>query len=394
MDIACVIPVYNNALTVLTVAAGCKKHLPQVIIVDDGSSDLPEDFAAKVQALGVELLRHATNQGKGAAIKTALAHLSSQQTDYLITIDADGQHLPADLPAFLETLARDGQAGDLLLVGVRDFNALNVPQASKFGRKFSNFWIKLETGVDCSDTQSGFRAYPVKALKRLQLHCRRYNFEIEVLVRCLWGGVRIGEIPIQVIYEPPGKRISHFRPFLDNLRLSILHTCLVTRRLIFLPHRRIVDTPPQKTYPSCWKEPRQFFLFLLRENATPGLLGISAGVSTFLAILPLVFCHILIILYFSIRLRLNKIMALTIQNLFMPPLTPFLCIQLGYYLRSGTFLREVSMQTVVYELHLRFWEWLLGSLVIAPIAAVIVGFSVYAIANCLNSGGRKTENAS
>jgi len=394
MDIACVIPLYNNARTVLAVAAGCKKYLSRVIIVDDGSSDLPEDFSASVQSLGVELLRHSTNQGKGAALKTALAYLAELQTDYMITIDADGQHLPQDLPAFLEVLTRDGQAGDLLLVGARDFNAPNVPDSSRFGRKFSNFWVKLETGHDCSDTQSGFRAYPVRAVNRLKLHCTRYNFEIEVLVRCLWGGVRLEEIPIRVVYEPPEKRISHFRPFLDNLRLSLLHALLVTRKLLFLPHRRIVDTMPEKsTIPSLWREPKQFFLFLLRENATPPLLGISAGVSTFLAILPLISCHMLVILYVSCRLRLNKVMALSIQNLFMPPLTPFLCIELGYYLRHGEFLRELSMQTVVYELHQRFWEWLLGSLIIAPVAAIAVGFIVYAVAKRLQKANEETANA-
>ncbi len=394
MDIACVIPLYNNASTVLTVAAGCRKYLARVIIVDDGSSDLPDDFTDAVQSLGVEMLRHRTNLGKGAALKTALSYLAGLQTDYMITIDADGQHLPQDLPEFLETLARDGQAGDLLLIGVRDFNAPNIPASSRFGRKFSNFWIKLETGLDCSDTQSGFRGYPVQAVNRLKLHCTRYNFEIEVLVRCLWGGVRLREIPVRVIYEAPEKRISHFRPFLDNLRLSLLHASLVIRRLLFLPHQRIVDTTATKnSLPALWREPGQFFLYLLRENATPLLLGISAGVSTFLAILPLVSCHILVILYVCCRLRLNKVMALSIQNLFMPPLTPFLCIELGYYLRHGEFLREISLQTMVFEMHQRFWEWLLGSLIIAPVAAIAVGFIVYAVAKRFRKANEDTVHA-
>ncbi|NLZ63505.1 MAG: DUF2062 domain-containing protein [Lentisphaerae bacterium] len=394
MDISCVIPVYNNASTVLQVAADCRKFLPQVVIVDDGSSDLPENFAAAVQDLGIAMLQHSRNLGKGAALKTALAYLAEQKTAYMITIDADGQHLPQDLPAFLEALHADGQNGDLLLIGVRDFNVPNIPASSRFGRKFSNFWVKLETGQDCQDTQSGFRAYPVQALNRLKLRCTRYNFEIEALVRCLWGGVRLREIPIRVIYDPPEKRISHFRPFLDNLRLSLLHASLLVRRLLWLPNRRIVDTPhPDSAMPSLWREPRKFFLFLLRENATPLLLAVSAGVSTFLAILPLLGCHMLVILYVSCRLRLNKVMALSIQNLFMPPLTPFLCIELGYYLRQGEFLREISLQTVVCELHLRFWDWLLGSLVIAPVAAVITGLIVYVLANCWNKSKEGAANA-
>jgi hypothetical protein len=91
----------------------------------------------------------------------------------------------------------------------------------------------------------------------------------------------------------------------------------------------------------------------------------------------------LVILYVCIRLNLNKIMALAIQNLYMPPFTPFLCIELGYFMRHGTFLREASLQTIVRELPYRFWEWLLGSLVIAPIAAILSGLITYVTAKRL-----------
>ena len=101
----------------------------------------------------------------------------------------------------------------------------------------------------------------------------------------------------------------------------------------------------------------------------------------------------LVILYVCIRLRLNKVMALAIQNLFMPPLTPFLCLQLGYFMRHGTFLREASMQTVVYELHLRYLDWLLGSLVLAPPIAVVVGLTVYAAASRLNRKKSRLDHA-
>ncbi len=393
MKVACVIPLYNNASTVLAVAGDCRRYLEQVVVVDDGSSDLPPHFDHDLQAIGGELIRHSHNRGKGAAIKSALALLNRSDTDYMITIDADGQHLPDDLPQFLDLLAKDGQDGDLIVIGARDFTGKNIPDASKFGRQFSNFWVKLETGVNCDDSQSGFRAYPVKALSRLKLRCCRYNFEIEVLVRCLWGGVRLREIPIGVIYAPPGERITHFRPFMDNLRLSLLHTALVARRLSGLPSRRLVATAPAPNAPSIWKSPRAFFLFLLHENATPGLLGLSAGLSSFLAILPLLSCHMLVILYVCIRLRLNKVMALAIQNLFMPPLTPFLCLQLGYFMRHGTFLREASMQTVVYELHLRYLDWLLGSIVLAPPIAVVVGLTVYAAASRLNRKKSRLDHA-
>ena len=382
MNYEIVIPVYDNERTVLQVALEARRLHPHVLVIDDGSTRLPDDFDNILQTNDIRLIRHPQNCGKGVALQTALKDLHERHVDYMITLDADGQHSPSDIPAFIDLLEKEGQNRDLLVIGVRDFNVANVPDSSKFGRKFSNFWIKLETGVTCADTQSGFRAYPVEPLSKLKFHCTRYNFEIEVLTRGLWGGLQLRELPIHVTYEPPEQRVSHFHPWKDNVRLSLLHTTLVTRRLLLFPHKRIV--PKQKSQlPSLWKHPKEFFLFLLKENATPELLAISAAVSSFLAVLPLFSCHMLVILYVCIRLNLNKVMALAIQNLYMPPFTPFLCIELGYFMRHGAFLREASMQTIVHEIHLRFWEWLLGSLVIAPIAAILSGLITYGIAKRL-----------
>ena len=377
-----VIPVFNNERTVLQVALAARRLHPYVLVVDDGSTRLPNDFDNILKANDIRLIRHQQNSGKGVALQTALKDLHEHHVDYMITLDADGQHSPDDIPSFINLLETEGQNRDLLVIGVRDFNAPNVPDSSKFGRKFSNFWIKLETGVTCADTQSGFRAYPIEPLSKLKFHCSRYNFEIEVLTRGLWGGLQLRELPIHVTYEPPEQRVSHFHPWKDNVRLSLLHTTLVTRRLLLFPHKRIVPKPKLQL-PSLWKHPKEFFLFLLKENATPELLAISAAVSSFLAVLPLLSCHMLVILYVCIRLNLNKVMALAIQNLYMPPFTPFLCIELGYFMRHGAFLREASMQTIVHELHLRFWEWLLGSLVIAPIAAILSGLITYVTAQRL-----------
>ena len=382
MNCTVVIPVFNNERTVLQVALAARRLHPHVLVIDDGSTRLPNDFDNILKANDIRLIRHQQNSGKGVALQTALKDLHERHTDYMITLDADGQHSPDDIPAFIDLLEKEGQNHDLLVIGVRDFNAPNVPDSSKFGRKFSNFWIKLETGVTCADTQSGFRAYPVEPLSKQKFHCTRYNFEIEVLTRGLWGGLQLRELPIHVTYEPPEQRISHFHPWKDNVRLSLLHTMLVTRRLLLFPHKRIVPKPKLQL-PSLWKHPKEFFLFLLKENATPELLAISAAVSSFLAVLPLLSCHMLVILYVCIRLNLNKVMALAIQNLYMPPFTPFLCIELGYFMRHGAFLREASMQTIVHELHLRFWEWLLGSLVIVPIAAILSGLITYVTAKRL-----------
>ena len=378
MKIACAIPYYNHAATVLQVAAGARRHLDDVRVIDDGSTEHPPDFEPELKRLGVRLLRHDRNRGKGAAIRTAAAALLSDNVDYMIVMDADGQHLPDDLPRFIEAINSDP---DSVVIGCRDFeHAENVPDASKFGRKFSNFWCRLETGLTCQDTQSGFRAYPLRAFRELRFCCSRYNFEIEVLVKLLWSGFHPVEIPIGVIYEKPGMRITHFRLWKDNFLLSVLHASLVTRRLLPIPYRKLVKDP-KVNYWKKLRHPVRFIGELLSEDATPSGLALSAAVGTFLAVLPLVGVHMAIILYCCIRLKLNKVMALAIQNLFMPPLSPFLCIELGYFLRHGRWWTEFTLQTCLAEMHHRIYEWLLGSLILAPLFAAIAWFAVYGIAS-------------
>ena len=307
----------------------------------------------------------------------------------MIVIDADGQHDPEDLPRFISEINAHPEA---VVVGCRDFeHAANVPGASRFGRGFSNFWCRLETGVKCADTQSGYRAYPVRGLMDLRFRCRRYNFEIEALVKLLWAGYELCEVAIPVFYDAPGKRISHFDPWRDNLRLTLLHTCLVTRQLLPIPHKRLVAAPKSD---HSWREllhPVEFLRRLLRENADPGGLAASAAVGTFLAVLPLVGVHMAVIVYVCVRFKLNKVMALTIQNLFMPPLSPFLCIELGYFLRHGEWWTEFTLDNCLGELHHRVYEWLLGSLVLAPLFAVLAWIGVYAAAALVR---RKREKRS
>ena len=374
MKIACVIPCYNHAGTVLRAASGARRHLDDVRVVDDGSTDLPDDFEAELKESNIQLIRHEFNLGKGAAIRTAAEALASEGIDYMIVMDADGQHNPDDLPRFAAAIGQDPEA---VVIGCRDFeHARNVPASSRFGRKFSNFWCKLETGLTCGDTQSGFRAYPVRAFRELRFFCRRYNFEIEVLVKLLWSGFHLTEIPIGVVYDKPGRRITHFDPWKDNFRLSLLHAVLITRRLLPIPYKKLVKEP--ETDSRKWlKHPVLFIRMLLSENADPAGLAASAAAGTFLAVLPLVGVHMAVILYCCIRLKLNKVMALAIQNLFMPPLSPFLCIELGYFLRHGRWWTEFSLQTCLAEMHHRLYEWLLGSLILAPLFAAVMGFIVY-----------------
>ena len=377
----CVIPVYNNGGTVRDVAVACRKHVVNVLVVDDGSTDT--DVTALFAGTDIQVLSHEVNRGKGAALRSALKYVQTHGGTWMITVDADGQHNPDDIPLFFLMF---GKYPASILVGARDFSGPNISGGSRFGRKFSNFWIRLECGVSISDSQSGFRAYPVRLLSQMKLHDSRYDFEVEVLTKAVWHGLSIQDIPIRVFYPPKEERISHFNQWEDNLRLTLRHSLLVGRRLLPWPHRKLVQ-PDATNWRTLLRHPRKFLAMLLKENSSPAELAAAAGVGILLATLPLIACHTVAILYVTTRLNLNRLLAVNIQHLCVPPLVPLACIELGFFLRSGTWIGRDELRTFAADLPRYFLDWLIGSIVLAPVLAVIAGLAVFYIATAVRRKG-------
>jgi len=371
----CVIPVYNNAVTVRRVVEGALQVLEHVLVVDDGSTDT--DVSGLLKGLDITLLRHSRNLGKGAAILTASRYIEDRGGVFMITLDADGQHNPEDIRIFLPLLDDPG----VLVVGCRDFRTENVPAGSRFGRSFANFWLRVESGAQVGDCQSGFRAYPVRHLNRLKIRGKRYDFEAEVLAKAAWAGLELKEVDIRVTYPEPKERVSHFRPWMDNLRLTHRHTLLVLRRLLPIPHRRLI--PREKPDLGVLLHPVKAMKALLSEHASPAGLAAAAAVGILLGTLPLLFVHTVVILYVTTRLNLNKLVAVNVQHLCMPPFVPALCIELGFYLRHGYWLTDLSFETVFEQFSDRLLEWFYGSLIVGPLFAVTVGLAVYLTASVL-----------
>ncbi len=223
----CAVPVYNNGSTVKGIASECRSYLNNVLVVDDGSTDA--DVSGMFAGTDISVIRHEKNRGKGEAIMTAARYIAENGGLFMITIDADGQHYPKDLHKFMSLLPDDGSS---ITIGCRNFNAENIPKSSRFGRKFANFWLWIETGVSINDCQSGFRAYPVKYLLEMKLQGSHYDFESEVLARAVWAGLELKTVEVDVWYPEPLKRISAFRPVIDNIRISLMHTRLVGKRIL------------------------------------------------------------------------------------------------------------------------------------------------------------------
>ena len=223
--VAIVIPVYNNPNTIKKVLDDALLLNMKIIVIDDGSEISVESLVDENKNLLI--VRHAKNKGKGAALLTAAKTAKELGFKHMIAIDGDGQHYPSEIKKLLPLIEEDS-----IIIGNRNFKA-DVPNSSKFGRIFSNFWIFVESGRWLDDTQSGFRSYPLSILD-LNLKQSHYDFEIEVLIKHLWKKRKIKEVEIEVYYPPKGTRVSHFDKVTDNVRLSKLHSRLVFKNILRL----------------------------------------------------------------------------------------------------------------------------------------------------------------
>lgn len=242
MKVCILVPTYNNEQTLAKVLESLLVYTDQIIVVNDGSTDsTPVVLSSFPQ---IDLVTYPQNQGKGFALRTGFKHAVASGYDYAITIDSDGQHFADDLEKFLIKLQQHPSA---IIIGARNMDQASVPGKSSFGNKFSNFWFWVETGLRMNDTQSGYRLYPVKQMERMRFLTRKFEFEIEVLVTSAWRGIEITEVPVRVFYAEKENRVSHFRPFKDFTRISILNTFLVVIALLYIKPRDLFRASKKKT---------------------------------------------------------------------------------------------------------------------------------------------------
>ena len=211
--IVVVIPAYNAAQTVGAVVRASKDHIGQVVVIDDGSRDETASVAA---AAGATVLRHELNRGKGAALKTAFAHALERGYDAVITIDADGQHLPHEIPKFIRCRAETG--ADLIIGGRAHLFEEMIPRR-RMANRFSAWTIRWASKTDITDAQSGYRLYSAALLRGVRLRTDGYDLESEVIVRAGRAGFRVVTTPIDLGYVD-GVATSHYKPLKDTLRIA------------------------------------------------------------------------------------------------------------------------------------------------------------------------------
>lgn len=224
-----VIPTYNNERTLAAVIESVLSHTTDVLVVNDGATDSTSEIL-KTFADRIRILSYHPNKGKGYALRCAFREALKLGFDHAVTIDSDGQHSAADIPKFIESIRTNPGA---LLVGSRGLVHDNMASTSTFANRFSNFWFTLQTFRKLPDTQSGFRLYPLYRMGKMKMFTTRYETELEYLVFSAWRNIRIIPIPISVHYDPPSEKVSHFRPFHDFFRISVLNTVLVFLAFIY-----------------------------------------------------------------------------------------------------------------------------------------------------------------
>lgn len=240
MKVCIVMPTYNNGGTLHDVVERLLNYCADVIVVNDGCTD---NSAAVLASFGnaITVVDYGKNRGKGFALKQGFKKAKALGFDCALTIDSDGQHFPEDIPLFVNALEKNKEA---LIVGSRNLNQENMPGGNTFANKFSNFWFKVQTGIDLPDTQTGFRLYPLQRLPKI--FSSRYEAELALLVFSAWLGIDLIPVKINVLY--PEDRVTHFRPFWDFFRISVLNTLLCLVAVVYgWPSRLIHKMLRRKT---------------------------------------------------------------------------------------------------------------------------------------------------
>lgn len=370
LQLCVIIPTYNNHKTLRRVIDGVLSHTQNCIVVNDGSNDATRKILDLYPQ--IKIFHLSKNKGKGNALREGFKRAKELNYQYAITIDSDGQHYPEDIPVFINHLENSEKA--VLLIGNRNMNQDGIPKKSSFGNKFSNFWFWFETGITLEDTQSGYRLYPLAFIPK-RLYTNKFEFEIEVIVRSAWNGVEVKNIPINILYDP-NERVSHFRPFKDFTRISILNTILVIITLLYIKPRDFFRSFKKKSFRDFIRED------VLSSSDSNLKKSLSIALGVFVGIAPVWGFQTLTVISLAVLLRLNKALAFAFSNISIPPMIPFVIwgsLEIGSLFVSNPVAFNWDTPINFEEVKIHIFQYLIGSLVLATVTAILFGVGSYLV---------------
>jgi len=362
-----IIPTYNNGKTLNRVIDGVLLFTNNIIVVNDGATDNTPQLLEQYDT--ITKINLTQNKGKGFALRTGFAAATRAGFEYAITIDSDGQHYPDDIPLFLAEIENNG---DTLLIGSRNMGQEGVPKKSSFGNKFSNFWFWFETGKKLTDTQSGYRLYPLNKIPK-KYYTNKFEFEIEVIVKAAWREVPVKNIAVKVLYDP-NERVSHFRPFTDFSRISVLNTVLVVCSILYIKPRNLIRNFKKKSLKQFFREN------VLESTDSPAKKAFSIALGVFIGIAPVWGIQTFLVFFLAYVLKLNKLIAFAFSNVSIPPAIPFIIyasLQIGLCIIPGRPFSENTSSTDAIKQNIV--QYLAGSIILATMMALLFGITGYFI---------------
>lgn len=365
-----IIPTYNNSKTLKKVLEGVLEYTGDVIVINDGSTDGTSQILSGFPQL--KQVHFPNNRGKGTALREGFKLADELGFHFAISIDSDGQHFPDDIPVLMRALNEEKHK-NVLYIGSRNMGQVDVPKKSSFGNRFSNFWFWIETGVKLQDTQSGYRLYPISAIRNLRLFTKKFELEIEVIVKAAWSGVQVKNIPIKVSYDALD-RVSHFRPFTDFTRISILNTYLVLLTLFYIFPRDLIGKLKKKGFRRFINED------FLGSNDSHEKKALSIALGVLIGLSPLWGFHTLIVLFLSILFKLNKAIAFAFSNISLPPFIPlvlYMSLKTGHLILGNEMDLGIGEATMDVEVVKHLKSYIIGSISLSFIGASIAGILGY-----------------
>jgi glycosyltransferase involved in cell wall biosynthesis len=371
MKYCVIIPTYNNDKTLEGVISEVIKITKDVIIVNDGSTDNTSLILQKYDFL--RILSYPINKGKGHALRKGFELAIANGYNYAITLDSDGQHYASDIGVFIKKIKEEP---DSLIVGARNLAQVNISKASSFANRFSNFWFRIITGISLQDTQTGFRLYPLDLIKGMRFYTHKYEFELEILVRAAWEGINIVSVPIQVYYPSKQERVSHFRPFKDFARITVLNTVFVTIALLYIK--------PFSFLKYLKKENIRGFInkHILLTNDTNLDIALATALGVFMGITPIWGFQLIVAIALAHLFKLSKFIVIVAANISIPPMIPF--ILYASYVTGGIVLGRGNKIIFSGDLTIRSFEnnllqYILGAIVFAIILSIFAGITSFII---------------
>jgi len=374
------VPTYNNEKTLGSVLQDLLLYTSNLVVINDGSTDATTEILKNFSEINIH--HFSENKGKGEALKKGFKLAEGLGYEYAITIDSDGQHYPDDLDVFLSQLENKKPDTEILLVGDRNMGQDGIPGKSSTGNKFSNFWFLVVTGTQLTDTQSGYRLYPLNIINKIPLYTKKFELEIEVIVKTAWRKVKVRNVPIKVFYEEEN-RVTHFRPFWDITRITMLYIWFVLVSFFYIHPRDTYQDFRKKGYKRFWKEN----IIKSQEPAHKKAGAIALGV--FVGILPFWGLHTLLVFSLAAMLRLNKVVAFLFSNISIPPLIPFIIYasyQAGSLLTGRGLTWELRPEDFdsTADIFMGLWQYVIGSFALAGIAAVLLWIVFYFLFSVTN----------